>query len=175
MVVGPGFASIVTRVFIDAISASFGRSATGLQSSGLLPENYDSKMRMQETDQRYLPDRFITRFTDYLRSFNQLPFSILPRDQLARIQENQNISRPQPQSFASRSDPTLIIGFPTPKRREAEFVPPIRTNVRRRPSLSVGVGLDGRPRPVPLAHLVVEHARIPTGGRPSRPTRPNAQ
>src|SRR2546423_7441375 len=43
MVVGPGFASIVTRVFIDAISASFGRSATGLQSSGLLPENYDSR------------------------------------------------------------------------------------------------------------------------------------
>ena len=79
---------------------------------------------MQETDQRYLPDRFITRFTDYLRSFNQLPFSILPGDQLARIQENQNISRPQPQSFASRSDPTLIIGSPTPKIREAEFVPP---------------------------------------------------
>src|SRR2546423_13305774 len=36
-------------------------------------------------------------------------FSILPGDQSARIQENHTLWRPQPQSFASGSDPTLIL------------------------------------------------------------------
>jgi len=34
------------------------------------------------------------------------------------------------------------------------------------------VGLEGRPRPVPLAPTFEEQDPIPSGGRPSRPTQP---
>src|SRR2546421_2107829 len=35
-----------------------------------------------------------------------------------------------------------------------------------------GEGLDGRPRPGPLAPLLVEHDPLSTHGRPSRPSHP---
>src|SRR5436189_4131840 len=79
MVVGSGFASITASVFIDAISASFGRSATGLQSSGLLPENDDPKMRVQETDRRnawLVPDQLLAGLDrwDHWRTCTIAPF-----------------------------------------------------------------------------------------------------
>ena len=54
----------------------------------------------------------------------------------------------------------------------------IGINLRKSPSTSVGAravgsgweGLDGRPRPVPLAHLLEEHDPILPRGRPSRLT-----
>ena len=56
----------------------------------------------------------------------------------------------------------------------------IRINRRTSPSPSVGasgvglgaVGPCGRPRPVPLAHILVEADPIPTHGRASRPSQP---
>ena len=64
--------------------------------------------------------------------------------------------------------------------RRADQLAGIRINLRRSSSPSVGasgvglggVGLHGRPRPVPLAPILVEDDRLPTHGRPSRPTQP---
>ena len=61
-----------------------------------------------------------------------------------------------------------------PRRADQSAI--IRINLRKSPSNHVGArvvgggweGLDGRPRPVPLASILVEHDPIPTHGRPSR-------
>src|SRR5438045_4045641 len=61
-----------------------------------------------------------------------------------------------------------------------EYCPGNTHHPKKSPSHSVGArvvrrggeDLDGRPRPVPLAHSLEEHDRLPTHGRPSRPTHP---
>jgi hypothetical protein len=109
------------------ISCPFQVDYTGsIPASGLLPKNDDAKMRVQETDQCYLLQAICSATTRFSTS-NRFPeagmsassrsmrkkwfrsFSILPGDQSARIQENHTLLRPQPQSFVSGSDSTLII------------------------------------------------------------------
>src|SRR2546421_5063457 len=74
---------------------------------------FDSPLDLLSLDQVFMSNRFpegrMIASSRYMHKKCFRSFSILPGDQSARIQENHTLWRPQPQSFASGSDPTLIL------------------------------------------------------------------